>query len=446
MTNFFHKTGSLLAGIAMLLASFAAVAPLPTYAATNDIETPIALFTTSLSNGITSSQNTMTLKSGLTKDGTTLASSTYSFIIDEGNSNEEFVIADCTATACTNMQRGLSVITGTTTVSGLRYPHGRGSSVKITDAPLLLKTTRLLSGIAAFPNPLKYSSSVTTAIQALDSNTLASVGYANSLSFGAVPAASETAAGFVELATGGEAGSSTPSGSISRLALPTTIATSSYNAQTAGSVIPVTGAQSKTLDTRFTLGGAYVLPGQPIASSTILCTNASGSLYWCPVTSNSGLANLNFTPIAPAATVASTTVFQVNVPGGTLGTNNAIRMSMPVVYYSATGVGNEFFFEVGFGNASTTAKVISAAGTATGANVMRSLDIYIRNNGATNSQSVIQNVSTATTSFATAKTGTSSPMTVDTSVTQPLTLIVRSSDGSSALGVPMLLAEVLVRP
>lgn len=128
--------------------------------ATFTVDTPVALFATSLASPITSASNSMTLVSGLTGDGTTLASSTYSFIIDEGQSDQEFVRADCTNTACTNMARGLSLVDGSTTIASLAQPHRRGQSVKITDAPLLLVITKIINGGSGFPNVISYASPV----------------------------------------------------------------------------------------------------------------------------------------------------------------------------------------------------------------------------------------------------------------------------------------------
>lgn len=65
----------------------------------------VANFETSLSSKITSSDTSMTLVSGTTGDGTTL-NGTFGFVIDSGNSQQEYVIATCVDTACTGMTRG----------------------------------------------------------------------------------------------------------------------------------------------------------------------------------------------------------------------------------------------------------------------------------------------------------------------------------------------------
>lgn len=127
------------------------------FGATNAIPTPIALFQTSLASSITSTATSMTLVAFTDKDGNTL-NGTYAFIIDEGTANEEFVNADCVSSACTNMTRGLSVVTGTTSITALKHEHRRGASVKITDAPQLLILHRVINGISTFPNKISYTS------------------------------------------------------------------------------------------------------------------------------------------------------------------------------------------------------------------------------------------------------------------------------------------------
>lgn len=125
------------------------------------IPTSIALFETSLYNSITSDATSMTLVSATTKDGTTLATSTYAFIIDEGTASEEFVTATCVSTVCTSMTRGISAITGTNSIESLKKSHRRGASVKITDAPQLLILSRIVNGDETIPNILKYASNPT---------------------------------------------------------------------------------------------------------------------------------------------------------------------------------------------------------------------------------------------------------------------------------------------
>ena len=124
-----------------------------------EIPQVVALFETTLATEISSSAtSTMTLTSGTTDDGTEL-SGYYGFIINEGESNEEFVLATCSSTACTDLTRGISVITGNTNIATLQHSHRRGASVKITNHPILAILARIMNGDETFPNIISYATS-----------------------------------------------------------------------------------------------------------------------------------------------------------------------------------------------------------------------------------------------------------------------------------------------
>lgn len=142
----------------LLVTIFSLVFASTAIAASVDIAKPVALFETTLTERITASSTSLTLTSATTKDGSALASSTYGFIIDEGTASEEFVLADCTGTSCANLTRGVSTITGTSSVYALIKEHRRGASVKITDAPILLQLYHIISGLQNIVVNLKYSS------------------------------------------------------------------------------------------------------------------------------------------------------------------------------------------------------------------------------------------------------------------------------------------------
>lgn len=250
------KTLTLFVALAMLI--------VPVYAATNTIPDIVALFSSSLQSPITATQSTMTLVDATYDGGSfSLASSTYGFIIDEGTSVQELVSADCTGTACTNMTRGLSRLSGTTTIAALQFAHRRGASVKITDAPVLLILNRIMGGIQGFPLPVNYDPSVATSTIALNRNNLASVGLLQDTAFAGAGIfnASASAKGVVQLSTGLQAASSTALGSSgAAVVIPSSIATSTYNSATAALKVLVTGNTGK-IDSNF------------IATSTGLFTN-----------------------------------------------------------------------------------------------------------------------------------------------------------------------------
>ena len=204
--------------------------------ATNAIPTPVALFETTLAANITSSATSMTLTSAADKTGTTLASSTYAFIIDEGSASEEMVLADCTATVCTNMTRGINVLTGTSTTASLQFAHRRGSSVKITDGPQIMILTRIINGIGSFPNPLTFDGVATysTAPTFNNNNQLVSKLYVDSGVLAGAATSTETTTGISRLATKLQQASSTATTANTPYVLQAQNATSTYNAGTAG--------------------------------------------------------------------------------------------------------------------------------------------------------------------------------------------------------------------
>lgn len=291
MLDIFSLIGKGLVTLSVAVASFVGIVPQNVQAPVNlsgTFQTPEvkALFTTSLASKITSSATSMTLVSATDKDGTSLASSTYGFIIDEGTSVEEFVLADCTGTACTNMTRGISVSTATTSVAALQFEHRRGASVKITTAPSLVFVMNVLKGKQNIENKLRYNSTQTFN----NATDIISRDYADALVFGAVPEATETAAGFGEIASGVEIASSTSSGSEARLVIPASLATSTYNSATAPLKVVVTQNSGKidnnfiattTLFNTSTLIGTTTIETVPLIYTYEATTTAhTGTYTW----------------------------------------------------------------------------------------------------------------------------------------------------------------------
>lgn len=285
--NIFNNISLGVASVGTIVASWLGYAPIKepiNFGASTQSSEVRALFTTTLASKITSSATSMTLSSATDKDGTVLASSTYGFIIDEGTSKEELVLADCTGTTCTNMTRGLSVRTGTTTVAALQFEHGRGAEIKITDAPSLIYASNVFRGKQNLDYKLRYNTAQTFS----DPTDIISKDYADSLSFGGVPAASESASGFVELANGVEAASSTSLGGTgARLAIPASLATSTYNSATAALRVVVTQNNGK-IDTNFlpstivTTSGNNTFTAVNTFSTTTATSTVIGSMpaYW----------------------------------------------------------------------------------------------------------------------------------------------------------------------
>lgn len=105
----------------------------------------IALYEDNLQNTITSADTTFTLVRGTDKSGAAI-SGTFGFIIDEGTTLEEFVIATCSGTACSSAERGISVTDGKTEVAALKKAHRKGASIKMTNYPILGRINQILIG------------------------------------------------------------------------------------------------------------------------------------------------------------------------------------------------------------------------------------------------------------------------------------------------------------
>lgn len=300
-----------------------------------DIPTPIAFFETSLSGSITSSDTSMTLVSATDKDGNTLASSTYPFVLDEGTANEELVIADCTGTACTNMQRGLSVLTGTSTVSSLQKAHRRGASVKITNAPSLLILNRIVNGQGDFPNLIRYKAG--TSVSASDSGqTIITKEYADNLTNQGAATSSTATAGINRLATALQQASSTDPGVNDPLVLQAKNATSTPQSgcdgtATAGALCNVIAQNDgKVHQGYLNLNETFIF-----ASSTItefLSTNAT--------TTNATTTNFTISSLAtPAGTLLA-----ADPNGGVVATSTPISSYASAPVATSTASSNADFF------------------------------------------------------------------------------------------------------
>jgi len=78
------------------------------------------------------------------------------------------------------MTRGVSTITGTSTVATLQKEHRKGASVKMTDHPILTTIARILNGYGTLPALLSYDSSLIGDIISSASTTLTSKSYVDS--------------------------------------------------------------------------------------------------------------------------------------------------------------------------------------------------------------------------------------------------------------------------
>ena len=196
----------------------------------------VAHFVTSLATRISDTATSFTLASTMTDDGTTLANGIYGFTLDEGTGTHEYIIGSTVGSAVTIITRGLSVIDGQTSIPGQQWPHRRGSEVKITDHPAIIRMIRMMNGVDPFNAPdltginsisglaLPVSSELTKA---------ASVAYVNNAMASGAVNASTGAKGIVQQATTAQSQAPTDAGSTaaSLFVLPSDIAKNIQNHQ-----------------------------------------------------------------------------------------------------------------------------------------------------------------------------------------------------------------------
>lgn len=207
-----------------------------------------AVFETSLAAPISSSATTMTLTANAVRGGGSI-SGYACFTVDEGSAQAETICGTVSGTTVSSLTRGISQATGTTTDSDLQFAHRRGANVKITDFPIIQILKAQNNGEDTFENIIRYTNQ--SAASFTNANDIINRAYADSLAFGAVPASSETASGFVELASGCEAASSTSSGSTARLSIPASMGTSTRTNATLGACKVVVSNNVGFIDANF---------------------------------------------------------------------------------------------------------------------------------------------------------------------------------------------------
>ena len=101
----------------------------------------VADYSDSLASKISNTATSFTLTRGTDQQSRSL-NGFYGFVIDS-----EYFTANCVATACTVVARGIDVVDGETQVTALKAEHRRGAVAKITNYPQLAILSRILNGI-----------------------------------------------------------------------------------------------------------------------------------------------------------------------------------------------------------------------------------------------------------------------------------------------------------
>lgn len=182
--------------------------------------------------------------------------------LDPQTSKSEFI----SFTGITQNSDGSAQLTGVIRGLGRSYPYTASSTLASThfgqsifilsDAPCLfqqygaLQNNSVITGNWTAPDPS-------------GSLSVANREYVDGKAFGGIGGASETATGTVQIATNLQAAASTLNGSLGRLVIPSSIATSTFNAATAANRVVITGVGG-TIDPNFislatstTIGSTY---------------------------------------------------------------------------------------------------------------------------------------------------------------------------------------------
>lgn len=117
----------------------------------------IAKFKTTLAAAISASATSLILTSANSEDNTAIASGLYGFVIDEGNTNEEYVIGTLSGTTVSTLSRGISYEDGSTEITANKKAHRKGATIKITDHPAIIQIIKILNGTTTVANVLKSS-------------------------------------------------------------------------------------------------------------------------------------------------------------------------------------------------------------------------------------------------------------------------------------------------
>lgn len=228
------------------------------------------LFETYLANSQGSTDTTATLSSVALRDGSSLSGYTC-ITVDANTPSLEYECGILTGTTLAITIRGIDAVTGFTNIPALQFAHHRGADVKITDYPVLTQLANIFQGIDSIATPLNYSSTISTSTIATSRSNIASVGLLDDTAFSGAGVINATTAakGVLQVSTALQAASSTPLGSSgASLALPSSIATSTYNAATAPLKVVVT-TNAGTIDPNF-INLANYTGSITLASTTVV--------------------------------------------------------------------------------------------------------------------------------------------------------------------------------
>ena len=143
-----------------------------------------ALFETSLQDRIVSTDTSMTVVANSLRGGGVLTGY-HCFTVDEGRSDSEYICGSISGTSVTSLTRGVSFVTGTTSVTALQSAHRKGANVKITDYPLINILANILNGVDRIPNIINYT--YDKDFSTASTSAIATIGFVQKTAFGSTP-------------------------------------------------------------------------------------------------------------------------------------------------------------------------------------------------------------------------------------------------------------------
>lgn len=271
---------------------------------------------------------------------------TFYLTIEPGNRSRQEVVGCTTVTqngdgtaTISGCSRGLSPIQPYTASTSLQFAHSGSAVVVLSNPPQLYD---------------------------------ALYDYVNTLALGDAVAATEGVAGFVEMATQAEMSAGTATGTTGAyLSLQSQYATSSNDV--AGIHIPITGSDGY-LDTSFANPIEFVLFSTTTGTGNVIRETSNGSVLLKSTSTNSQAVDGTLGYV-----LATTTI-----PGGSIGTQDMLRVLLPLSLASETGTGVQYTIYVYYGSNSvscTSGLTVSASEQTSGI-----VDIMIVNSSTSTSQ------------------------------------------------------------
>ena len=432
---------------------------------------PAGLFTYRLSgSGISSSATSFSLTSlTLPQNDYPIQDSdlsdTFYITFEPGStSKQEFIACTTVGTntggsvSISGCTRGISPISPYTASSTLQFSHSGASAVIFSDPPSLFNEFLALQNSATSTGKHVWASTTPPGYDYVPVNHASGAIVSTTSEFASMAAlqavvasgcldASTSNQGCVEIATAGEAGSSTPSGSQALLVVPASLASTTpqnctstpcmvmaYTGRlaqtwlnlaeaftwTAGHVFSSTVNIAATAANRLTLNALqYAFPAAHNASSTVLMNGGSGVLSWDRVSDKLAIATTDV-PLANG----STTVFTTTVPANFLGTNNAVRVRAYVDNFQInTGQTGRFALDYG-GDTVAWIEIVNSGAQILGDGTVEGV-LYAA--GATNAQEGMLSMDFAS---STAKFVASDTIAVDSTANQTLSVIFNLASGN----------------